>query len=267
MQITQQSISPKRAQELLGTVKLNRNVRSRHVAELARQMVNGEWDPNNPGAIGLTTSGKLLDGQHRLLAVVESGKTIRMWVAEGIPAATMTTIDTGAKRNLADVLKLRGDSSVNALSGTLRQVWTYEHYKVMGGRPPGDPTHGELLRLLDGNETIREIVRRVNASYSEGLPRCGPSLWGAVYYIALGVNEDDADEFMDKVTTGENLGEGDAILALRRFLMEAQGRRPPPRVCAAVMVKAWNAWRKGNYVQVLSFKPGGRSPEKFPELE
>jgi hypothetical protein len=270
MQITQQSISPKRATELLGTIKLNRNIRARHVAELARQIANGEWDANNPAPIGISTQGKLLDGQHRLLALVEANKTCRMWVAEGLPPGTMANIDTGSRRTMGDVLKLRGEVNVNVLAGALHQLWGYERYRLMAGRLPNTPSHGELLAMLEKHEDLRETIKDVSvALHRTGMQQgVGPSIWNAFYYIAAGVNGEDASEFLTLVATGEALGTGDPILALRRYIIgEGRLRHPPRRVMAAVIIKSWNAWRRRDHVEVVSFKPGGRAPEKFPEIE
>jgi hypothetical protein len=33
----------------------------------------------------------------------------------------------------------------------------------------------------------------------------------------------------------------------------------------AIMIKAWNAYRRGDSIGLLSFKSGGAKPERFPE--
>lgn len=64
-------ISPDLARDLLAKNPHNRNLRVRRVEQLAGAMTRGEWVFNGD-AIRIADSGMLLDGQHRLAAIVRS---------------------------------------------------------------------------------------------------------------------------------------------------------------------------------------------------
>jgi hypothetical protein len=75
----------------------------------------GEWDLNGQ-TIKVSVDGALLDGQHRLEAVVHSGVTISSVVVRGLSPAARDTIDTGRRRRLADVLAIEGYPDAIALA-------------------------------------------------------------------------------------------------------------------------------------------------------
>jgi hypothetical protein len=67
---------------------------------------------------------------------------------------------------------------------------------------------------------------------------------------------------------GVGLDEDSPIRALRElFLREARSSRPKMRseLAAAFTIKAWNAYREGRAMKVVSYRIGGASPERFPE--
>ncbi len=55
--------------------------------------------------------GNLIDGQHRLTAVVVAGVSIQMVVAENAPRESIRGIDMGAQRNAVGILSMLHDHS------------------------------------------------------------------------------------------------------------------------------------------------------------
>lgn len=91
----------------------NRPLRASVVNAYARQMIRGEWLPI-PQGIAFDTSGALLNGQHRLSAIVQSGVTVRLMVTTGVPShiagktvRPMDLMDTGAPRSVSDQLAVQ----------------------------------------------------------------------------------------------------------------------------------------------------------------
>lgn len=70
-------ISPEQAAKWLERNDNNRNVNVAKVKKMAKDMREGHWDTTHQG-IAIASDGTLVDGQHRLLAIVESGVTVRM---------------------------------------------------------------------------------------------------------------------------------------------------------------------------------------------
>ena len=94
MQARIETITPEKASGYLKKNKNNRAVSAPLVSRMAREMREGLWAENGE-TIVFNGDGRLLDGQHRLMAVVESGETIRSLVVTRVPATAFQTIDTG----------------------------------------------------------------------------------------------------------------------------------------------------------------------------
>lgn len=131
-------ITPKKAMDLLEKQHENRNISSRHVTALAESIKRGQWYTTNQG-IALDGKGRLLDGEHRLRAIIEAGKSARILVVTGVMKEARPAIDRGRARTVADELRMRGYSSTNNLAayvslcanliaGTRVQIKTYESW-------------------------------------------------------------------------------------------------------------------------------------------
>lgn len=258
-------VTPELAKKWLGSNTLNRSVRERQVNSFAGAIDRGEWMLNGD-AIRFDINGRLLDGQHRLLALIEANKSIQTLVVHGLDPTAQETIDAGARRSLADVLKLRGETSAPLLASVVRLHWRYS-------RAPEDmlnrmnmPTTQQLLAHLESNEHMRPATRRATNVLSSlrGL--------GSVYGtgIAIGMelaeNEEDLDFFLERLITGTELSATSPIYHLRQFLLRQVERRDKVQqeVVLAHWIKAWNAYRDGRQMELLIFRSGGKSSEKFP---
>lgn len=116
MKTTMEKITPKVAEEYLKSVdpQHQRKMRSPRVDAFKRAMIAGHWYPNHQG-IAFDDHGRLIDGQHRLEAVRQSGVTLTMLVTRGIASEMVNgirlyaidTIDTGYRRETGEQLSLR----------------------------------------------------------------------------------------------------------------------------------------------------------------
>lgn len=81
----------------------NRALREADVIRYAEEMTDDRWILS-PEGIVFDTDERLIDGQHRLSAVVLSGKTVQMVVWTNVPPEVLRVLDTGRSRSLTDVL-------------------------------------------------------------------------------------------------------------------------------------------------------------------
>lgn len=98
-------VSPKLAAEFLGKNTRNRKLRKWYAVALSEAIKRGEWIVSHQG-IAFSESGALLDGQHRLQAVVLSGISVTMLLVTGIDDAAFQIIDRGMGRTYTDVTGL-----------------------------------------------------------------------------------------------------------------------------------------------------------------
>jgi hypothetical protein len=99
-------IGPDEARALLAANYKNRTIRPDVVQRYAKQMQEGEWLLAHQG-IAFSKSGRGLDLQHRLLAVIKSGCTIQVMVSEGLDDKVFEIVDKHSKRSTADSLEER----------------------------------------------------------------------------------------------------------------------------------------------------------------
>lgn len=98
-------VTPELAAEWLRQNNFNRPYKASLIANYARQMRAGLWRCTHQG-IAMTEKGTLLDGQHRLHAVVESGVTVQMILFINESLDKHMAVDGGKKRSLLDVIRL-----------------------------------------------------------------------------------------------------------------------------------------------------------------
>lgn len=255
-------VTPEIAHDWLGHNTHNRRLRWRTVDAYASDMAGGDWQWNGE-SVKFATDGTLLDGQHRLAAVVKAAVTVPMLVVRGLQMETQDTVDGGVKRSFSDVLHLRGEINWVTLSAVVRRVALWE----IGARFNSNvaPTTAYLLQTLEKYPHLRNIAQEA-AKVSRGCA-LRPGTIGLCVWLFDQIDSSDCDFFFARLHDGQNMAKGDPIYELRRTaegLRTARGARSESYM-TAITIKAWNAYRDGSKVALLRFKPGGASPEKFPE--
>lgn len=105
MDLTIETISPKQAEKYLQFNSNNRPLRKSLVNQYAKDMASGRWKLTHQG-VAFNCDGTLLDGQHRLAAIVESKASVQMLVARGVQSSSQLVMDDHARRSAADALSL-----------------------------------------------------------------------------------------------------------------------------------------------------------------
>lgn len=256
-------VTPALAHDWLGYNTHNRRLRDRVINAYASDMKAGAWQWNGE-SIKFAVGGALLDGQHRLAAIVAADVTIPMLVVRGLPDEVQDTVDGGTKRKFSDVLQLRGELNYSTLAALARRIALWE----AGIRRTGGnfaPTNAQLLQVIEKYPDTREASTVGNhVSTRCGLPG---SICAFGYWLFSRIDDSDASFFFDRLHDGQNLVKGDPVYELRRVAEASRtvrGERSSTFL-TAVMIKAWNAYRDGKPIALLTFKAGGAVPEKFPE--
>lgn len=260
-------VTPDLAHEWLGFNTHNRSLRDRVVRAYAADMAAGNWQWNGE-SIKFAKDGSLLDGQHRLAGIAESGVTVDMLVIRDLPNQVQETVDGGTKRSFADVLNLRGERDPKLLAAITRRVaiWEAADTPGMSVRANFTPTTAQMLQCLEHHPGLRDLTRPVSAvAIHCALPS---SILGFCWWLFSGCDDSasDVDFFFARLADGQNLAKGDSIYELRRAAENSKtvrGQRSE-RFLTAITIKAWNAYREGATVGLLTFRPGGAHPEKFP---
>lgn len=101
-------VDPDMAQAILTGNTDNRPIDQARVNKYAKQMAAGLWKENSAELVQIAEGGRLIDGQHRLKAIIQSGATVTMTVVDGCDASTFDVIDTGKTRTHNDVFAIAG---------------------------------------------------------------------------------------------------------------------------------------------------------------
>jgi len=96
-------LTPELATDILAHDPVNRKVRAANLTKIKREIEGGYWDPRKSTPLRFLPAMKLIDGQHRCRAVVET--TIAIVVSVCIVPDTVG-VDEGAGRTLVDHLQL-----------------------------------------------------------------------------------------------------------------------------------------------------------------
>ena len=99
MDIEREIITPEIAAEMLGkNLPYNRPINDSTVDKYAADMKAGRWCEDTADAISISEKGYLLDGQHRLTAIVKSGQTMCLLVARDVKESAFEYMDNGKQR-------------------------------------------------------------------------------------------------------------------------------------------------------------------------
>jgi hypothetical protein len=118
---TLELVTPQKAASWLARNTRNRRLNRGVVNKYARDMLNGNWQMTHQG-IAFDAEGTLYDGQHRLAAVVQSKTSVMMFVVRGIEPQTITSIDLGKPRSVADVWTMTGRKNVTGVLARTRAI-------------------------------------------------------------------------------------------------------------------------------------------------
>lgn len=116
-------VTPEIARKLLeSNYEGQRKVRKSTVEKYASDMMCGRWNTDAGGVIIISSDGRLIDGQHRLEAVIKSGATIWFYVMEDADPSAFPLIDSGVKRSVGDVIGGRNAKVKAAITSAASNV-------------------------------------------------------------------------------------------------------------------------------------------------
>lgn len=157
-------VTPELAASYLEKPARNRRLSASFVRLYRRQMETGSWYNFHPQTITLDPDSRALNGQHRLHALVQSGKSYWMLVVRyksGLfPTKIAQTFDRGKPRTPADILGI----GVAGTPVTTRRA-SLTRYMFFGMRPSTTAIDDE--QLVDFYESYADIINRVDALFPQ----------------------------------------------------------------------------------------------------
>lgn len=167
-------ITPQAAKTMLANNKLNRKVNVSAVEKYARDMKAGKWQLTHQGIL-IGRGGRVIDGQHRLMAIVRSGCAQHMLVShdENIESPLGVNVDVGHKRDSAFILGV--SKQLAAISAFALNITTINR----------NPSADDLAPICELFSVPLEILTGGNKTSARGVTGSGVLLAG-VTRILLG---------------------------------------------------------------------------------
>lgn len=210
-----EEICPTRAKQLLAQNNTNRNLNQRLVGKLTEAIVNDHWKVNGE-TIKLSKKGRLLDGQHRLHAIIMAKKPAKTYLIDGLEEDCHPTIDAGLRRTGGHALQFLGVKNSNLVAATIGMVHRirikdlkasprYTNEDIVREHQIDPQGYSKAATYISGKQWLRKFA--------------GSTVAAACYYLTQKLDTDQSDEFFNAVASGENLQHGDPAFALRNQLM------------------------------------------------
>jgi hypothetical protein len=213
-----ETITPEIAQQILDANTHNRLIKPNNMKKIIADLEAGRWHLNGE-AIKIAKDNTLLDGQHRLLAVIATNKNITTCVVRGLNLEDQDTMDTGSPRTVRDALsidKMPNSSNVATIANNLvrlRYTHKLSEFRFMS------VSNIEVREFIsDHYDNIAASARVAAATNGNPLQK---SVVGTVHYLAhyvLGLGE-EYDQFTNVMKTGIPTYDGDPAYHLREKII------------------------------------------------
>lgn len=215
-------VTPELATKWLTNNFVNRTLREDVVNAYARDMVNGRWVYTHQG-IAFNDRDELIDGQHRLSAVIVAGMAVRMMVTFGLPSkiegqemTTMDAVDRGATRSVADQLKIqhgmKDGSVIASICTSIAPICSSERTRRL--------SVGQVLEIYREFQTAVQWVV-TNRSRAIGFRQAGV-MAGFAFAIATEPGHERSSTpiqlMFGSLISGQGINEGSGMDRLRVFL-------------------------------------------------
>jgi hypothetical protein len=232
-----ETVTPAMARRYLTHNTLNRKIVAAHVDAIARDIRAGNW-MMNAQPICFARDGRLLNGQHRLSAVIQAGESIEVPVMRGLPEEAYATYDIHAKKGpqLGAGFENFGDRPLVAAAAVL--LWKRE-LKPSGIRN-AKPTPSEVMKIVEQHPRLLELrtFGRKMIEFGRG---------SVLAYAAYCIERDDAElgrVFLERFETGADLPRGHLILELRKRMQILRRERVSQDDQLKEMLGAWARFKQ-----------------------
>lgn len=223
MKVSTMYITPKMAEDFLSRNPKNRRLNPNRVKQYADDMLSGRWYENGESIV-ITESGELRDGQHRLEAIVKSGKAY-LFAVVIVPDESAMIYDSGQNRNASQNLILSAKNvKVSALDSRIHSAIKYillRKIKTEDLRKYVSPV--ELAQFADENIDIliqyQECTKALG--YNMAHFRIVPVVAAEISALHCGYDMWKLTHFIEVLGKGFCNSENDyPIIALRNYLIK-----------------------------------------------
>jgi len=250
-----------------------RRLDKRRVKKYANDMTEGRWETN--GETLKRNGDVVIDGQHRIEAVILSGVTIRTAIAYDVDV-TGVHIDEGAARKTSDWLRHMGMVNCTCLASCAKLILCHKLARWDWNNTSNtDIGREEVVAFCQCDYDKLQQAIRLGAKLKQHGLRTAMAIRqttvSSVVYLGAKDNAPEESEtaqwFVDKLTNGEGLGKYEPVYQLRERALTA-GRSAIKRWTKdherAMVTIAWNKTVRGEEVKQLKIAATGPTAMSIP---
>lgn len=270
---TTEVVTPAMAGEFLSRPAKNRNIKAEDVNRYADIIKHDGWKTNGEG-ISIGTDGSLLDGQHRLSAIVKANTSVPMTISWNCDTTAMATIDTGRKRSLADIQKIYGIGGAKNILSIVKQIMIERKgYSSEVSIPVARLTYLDILNeyLSERQSMYDDVAKYANKLAGDiRLLPCA-ALGGIVGYIWLSYPQEYIDisrEFFDELFDKKPCTKEFIRRTRNRILKDGLSKwaqRISKQSKRNLIVHTWNAYIQGKNISHISSPLSGVADFYIPK--
>jgi hypothetical protein len=266
--VPQVEVTPSLARRLIAlNAANNRPKQERLVERYARDMetVNPKtgkrnWREKTGQVIQIATDGTIVNGQHRMHAVIKSGKTIKFDLCFGVDPRDIVVIDALKARSVRDIIRVSGGREMSGAESIVRWVLAWERGYYTGASGNYTPTPVEIQDRFEREiEVFDAATSRGKDCQNRNLT--SQRVGGMAYYLLRSVDKSEADDFFDQFVRGlynTETPDLSAIYRLRERLIRRYADKLDGHHQLALFIAAWN--RHHTWVRVEGTDDRVREP-------
>ncbi len=258
-------LGPDMAKQILLVANTNnRHLGIRHSTRIGKAIKVGDYELTGDTIKFSKTTGRLLDGQHRLDGCIREKKSIRTHMVFGLEDNVFDVIDQGKRRSAGDILGLTGIEYSAMVAAMVSWVMWYQD----GGKRSDESRttrkikEAALGRMKDITQWTR-LASQIRLSYKHPA-----SIVGGILYLIGQHDKALAEEFARAWLHGPFTGRNRIfeVLSTRFMQIKHQSQGHINNVVrAALIIQTFNHWNAGVVAspKSLSYK----KEHVFPSLE
>lgn len=265
-------ITPSIATEMLTYNLKNRNKKHGSLNAYSSEMLRGGWvyagDP-----IRFDSEGNLIDGQHRLTAIANVGEVapefyVDAMVITGLSSNAKAVIDSGVRRGANDQLVMILETkNASLIASMLKNVLVYDAGLLFKSslRHPEVATTPIIVDWVDSHPEETEFIGGLSTAFIRS--HMTPSIVATATLLFSRIDKGGAETFARRLSDGAGLESGSPILALRERAIAKKMNKSSDskRDQLGLLIKTWNAWRKGESLKLIKIPVGGFTEKNFPK--
>lgn len=215
-------VTPEMAKKWLEQNISNRPLRPNLIKLYGDAILNGEWlltaepvcfcNPYTDPATKEKHGETLMEGQHRLAAIVQTGRTIPMTVWWGCDFGEFNVLGQGRRRTIADILYLT-DKTIKSPLGVSKATMAFIKHGL---------GYHESCEIWLVRRVLKHVGREAAAvaGYQKKLGRMMNREMGGAFMLSQMIQPRTTAEMVEKLSTGIGMSKDDPVRMIFRYMQD-----------------------------------------------